>query len=135
MKPQQGLELMSILGWAFCLHSKRPSLSLNHPVCSGFFSKLRRPWAETTAQAPPLQVPFASQVCQSHTDCFIRDRRVGNLSKSGTKVMRTLVRLTHMPEAPGLPGRHLQQCVRERPVPSKFLSHYLEGVWKEEAEV
>ncbi|KAK4816019.1 hypothetical protein QYF61_011009 [Mycteria americana] len=101
-------------GLVFCLCIKRPSLSLNYPVHARFISKMRRACAETTAQAPPLRVPFATQVCQSHTNCFIRDRRVGNLSKSGTKVMRTLVRLTHLPEAPGLPGRHVMgACSKE----------------------
>lgn len=73
---------------------------------AGFVSKMRGACIDTTAQAPPLRVLFANQVCQSHTDCFMTDGRVGNLSKSGTKDVRALVRLTHLPEASGLPSRH-----------------------------
>lgn len=107
MKPQQGLELMNILGWAFCMHVKRPSLSLNYPSCACWIClKDEGSLGRDNSPAPPLLVLFATQVCQSHTDCFMTDRRVGNLSKSGTKDMRTLVRLTRLPEAPGLPSRH-----------------------------
>lgn len=66
-----------------------------------------------TAQAPTLQVSFATQVWQRHTDNFIVNGREVYMSKSGIKVMKTWMRLINMPEAAGLNGRHETDICRK----------------------
>lgn len=106
MKPQQGLELMSILGWAFCMHIKRPSLSLNYLSCASWIclkdeGSLGRDNSPSTTSASPICHPG---VTEPHR--LFHDRWKGRKSEQEWHKRHEDIGLTRLPEASGLPSRH-----------------------------